>query len=253
MSTESPTFVRTIAQAMPTTCKTIHATGALSHEVLAAVSEYWEHAEISENVNADCVVLTDPIRHKSNAQAALNEYVQSLSDSSWLIIYSDAAYSPSGFAIVLHRCSLKVDEIFAANMNGERVPEIGSVYAGLVAVARRDAYTNSSYAARIAENRKASRERCAEGETLFANGEYMEAARRFAQASTFDFRDAVPQNNLATVMHTLGRSDDAYQHVLAALHRDPTLESARENLRVIAGEIGKSEEAERILSLWGVE
>jgi tetratricopeptide (TPR) repeat protein len=89
------------------------------------------------------------------------------------------------------------------------------------------------------------------GEALFAEGRHQNAMAAFATAVSEYHEEPLFHSNLATALHALDRYDEAWKQTLTALYYDPSLQSARENLRHIAEALGRTDEADRILGLFG--
>ena len=88
------------------------------------------------------------------------------------------------------------------------------------------------------------------GERAFGEGKFERALACFAEAIRLNPHGATHYNNVAVVLHALGRDAEAWDFVLEALHREVGLEAARENLLAIAGSVGRVEEAEELLGLF---
>jgi tetratricopeptide (TPR) repeat protein len=71
------------------------------------------------------------------------------------------------------------------------------------------------------------------GIALGKQKKYDEAMAHYAAALKLDPDSAVAHNNLARILHTLGRLDEAEHHYRAALEIDPKLELAHNNLGIL--------------------
>jgi Flp pilus assembly protein TadD len=90
-----------------------------------------------------------------------------------------------------------------------------------------------------------------EGEEWFAEGDYLKASRCFLKAVKEDRACAVAFNNLAVIFLAMQRPEEAWTYAIEALHLEPYLDTARENLRDVAAVTGRESEAARILELFG--
>jgi tetratricopeptide (TPR) repeat protein len=99
--------------------------------------------------------------------------------------------------------------------------------------------------------REVAQERNAAGEALFAQERYADAAVAFADALREWPYEAVFYNNLAALLWTHGDMEGAWTRAREALHYDPSLEAARNNVRDMAVALGREDEANRLLSLFG--
>ena len=89
------------------------------------------------------------------------------------------------------------------------------------------------------------------GETRFHEGDVLGALKLFAEAVQVWNEDPLLFSNLATALHAIRRSDEAWERLLDSLHLDPDFQVARDNLRMVAATLGRVEEAEHILHLFG--
>jgi Tfp pilus assembly protein PilF len=108
----------------------------------------------------------------------------------------------------------------------------------------------SSYARALAEQKSRADEYNRDGERLFAAGDIQSALARFGEAIKSCPREAIYYNNLAVALHAAGQSEAAWNYALEALHRDCSLDAARENLSNIGAHIDRREEAAEILELF---
>ncbi len=90
-----------------------------------------------------------------------------------------------------------------------------------------------------------------EGEEWFAEGDYLKASRCFLKAVKEDRACAEAFNNLAVIFLAMQRPEEAWTYAIEALHLEPYLDTARENLRDVAAVTGRESEAARILELFG--
>lgn len=122
---------------------------------------------------------------------------------------------------------------------------------GWVVVARRIGSVPGEFGLERKRRRMEAESINAEGEALFERGRTLAAIDKFAAAIDRFNADARYFNNLATGFYAAGDAETAWKHLLEALHIDPTHPVARENLRTVGTALGRDEEAEQILSLWG--
>lgn len=281
-ATRHPNLEPCIMHALPADAKSIYVCGENRDWVRDRLTTARPHANIeNEQIdNADTIILTDPLPHSANAVEIVRRATEQMNPTANAIVcahhghhhdlvmtvesgawapprpHACAAnpsnvYSATGLTVILQRCGLHVTEIIGFDVAGERVDVAGNDACYLVAVAESALGKQSAFAQSAAAAQERAAALLKEGEAMFEAGDAMGAARIFAQAAAADPHDPLPHNNLATVMYTLGRYEEAYRHAYAALHRDPTLVSARGNLSIIAEVLGIEPEADRILALWG--
>ncbi|MFO7973281.1 MAG: hypothetical protein R6V12_01450 [Candidatus Hydrogenedentota bacterium] len=100
------------------------------------------------------------------------------------------------------------------------------------------------------EKRRRALDFNSEGEGWFAEGDSVKASSCFLKAVQEDRACAVAFNNLAVTFLAMDRPDEAWTYVTEALHLDPGLATARDNLRDIAAVLGREDEAEEMLALF---
>lgn len=89
------------------------------------------------------------------------------------------------------------------------------------------------------------------GEERFNAGDFPGSVKDFVAAISIRHDQALYYSNMGTALHALGNNEEAWEQLIKALHFDPHLEITRENLREFAKDLGRIEEAEHILSLFG--
>ncbi|MBN2308320.1 MAG: hypothetical protein JXR94_05080 [Candidatus Hydrogenedentes bacterium] len=119
--------------------------------------------------------------------------------------------------------------------------------------ARRRPPTPGAWGEARQERLRQARAANARGEAFFAEGRHNEAAAEFAAAIALWEQEALFHNNVAATLHAIGRVDEAWKHCITALHFDPNLQSARDNLRELAHALGRTDEAARILNIFGAD
>jgi Flp pilus assembly protein TadD len=106
---------------------------------------------------------------------------------------------------------------------------------------------------RRAEGKHTADEKNRKGEALFRAGEYEAAVKEFAAAVAEFAGETTYLNNLGAALHALGCHEEAWRRLREALYLDPFSQSARDNLRKVAADLGKESEAERLLRLFGAD
>lgn len=277
-----PEFENALARAIPEEHTRIHVEGHADTWVAQCIAAQRENIQWSDKAEAQCIVVADPLEHAPESEQRIQEILDGVAGDTTVIfcayyggqfsaqhaLHSNqwapplpgfvsphhvSDFSAAGFAVLLHRLGLATTALHGIDSMGRTLDELNENCVGFIAVAKQSVRAPGAFADTVRAARSRSAELCARGEEAFAQGDPMAAAGAFARAAAADKTDPIPHNNLATVMHALGRSEEAYRHAYAALHRDPSLASARENIRIIAAEIGRDAEAERILTLWGGE
>ncbi len=152
-------------------------------------------------------------------------------------------FSRRGVEIVFSRADYEPEQWF------EIGDAAGALWGWLVRAQPRPA-TKSPLRAQHDERRAVAAEHNARGEALYAQGDHRGALAAFAQAIGAWNGEAVYFNNMAILLCSLGAYEEAWPRLLDAMHLDPTLQTARENLAALAPIVGKQEEAEELLSLY---
>lgn len=279
-----PEMERALALAVPEGAARIRVLGSRARYTAEALARLHPMAQIDWEGGLgayDAVVLSDPLPHSADAEAGLEEAraligpegaivacayhggvreaeailraglwgVESRSD---VPLTAAGQFSLGGMDILLSRLDLVRDGLVAARESGPRrtgrLTEHVEAFAVRAAV-RRDGPSAFAAAERAALERAEALN--SEGEALFAAGDAAGALAQFAQAIAASPGYAVAHNNLGTALAALGRAEEAYDRVRDALHYDPNLPAARENLRALAGLLGLTNEAERLLGLFG--
>lgn len=214
--------------------------------VSAAASEARAFADAREAPRGsfEAVFLCRSVSPTGSAETALRHAGELLTPDGFLAALFDVecdgapAWCEQGVAVVLSR----------ADLDARTIESCGSC---LLAVAGRRAVQPSVFRQLRDERRARAAALNSRGEHLFERGDVLGALKVFADAVKMWDRDAVCLNNLATALFAGGEAERAWDHVFEALHIDPTLASARENLWVLAAHLGRSGEAEHALALFG--
>ncbi len=191
----------------------------------------------------DAVLLCPLLPHAGSAEITLREAGNLLLPGGILLALFDtvgARWCERGVAVVLSR----------ADLNAQSIEACGSC---LLAVATRRKQQPSLFRQLRNERRARAAELNDRGERLFGAGDTFGALKAFTEAVRTWDREAVYLNNLATALFANGEPERAWDHVFEALHVDPTLPSSRENLRALAVHLGRGDEAEHVLTLFGGE
>lgn len=152
-------------------------------------------------------------------------------------------FSRLGVEITLSRAELIPTEWFD-------VPDAdGAPWGWLVCAAQRPSAPSPRRTERDAR-RDAAAQCNAQGEALFAQGDYRGALNAFALAIGHWNGEAVYFNNMATLLCAMGAHDDAWTRILDAMHLDPSSPNIRENLSTLAHLLGHQAEAETLLALF---
>jgi len=104
-----------------------------------------------------------------------------------------------------------------------------------------------------APERDAAEAANAQGEALLGKGNVNEAIDCFSRAVGHAPDEALYHNNLGTALFESGRPDDAWQRFMDALSIDPDSPVVRDNLRALSAVLARTDEAERILRMFGVD
>jgi Flp pilus assembly protein TadD len=86
---------------------------------------------------------------------------------------------------------------------------------------------------------------------LFDAGDFAAAAAAFTEAITTWHEEALYYNNLGAALVAVNALEGAWNKFLEALHHNPRLDSAWANLQEIAPLLGRTQEAEQLLRLFG--
>jgi hypothetical protein len=235
----------------------------------------------------DAVVFSDPMPHDATAEASLRSAVECLvsggicvagflngagpdgeaahSLGAWVppragmdMPLTAAQYSRRGVSIVLSRLNLaeaSVREIFRPEQRPaweeETGTERGMPPEAWVVCAIPRALTPGPVSAAEAEREHQGAELNRVGEERYGRGELREAEALFRKAVEVAPHSALFRNNLGAVLCAQGQPEHAYEAFLEALHLDPCFQQARDNLRDLAPELGRGDEAERLLRLYG--
>jgi glycosyltransferase involved in cell wall biosynthesis len=237
------------------------------------------------------LVLSDPVPHGGEADAVLStarellapdgmlvaaflhggaaEAQDALSSGLWAPERSGAEsfspwghYSRTGVDLALSRCGFEVHSVHPKTRSrpGDDVAAAMSATEGLGGSAAVDAWIVCArprgkrlgeWGGGRQERRRRAMEANERGERLFAEGSIADAAAAFASAVAECDREAILFNNLGAALYALGRPEEAWRHILTALHFDANLQSARDNLRGVASALGRTEEADHLLRIFG--
>lgn len=274
-----PGLEAALAAAVPARAKRVLVVGRVAGQLADAIRQPCEVQTADDHLNApdgpfDAVVFSEALPHSAVAEEQL-QTARSVLDEGGSVVaaFRNGAgknaleafvsgrwapprkggepptqvggYSPVGIGLVLSRADL---EISAARP----VSETNEVTAWVVTAKPRPARL-SPFGRERQDRRMRAGEANKRGETLYAEGDMTAAAAAFGEAIELWNQDAVYFNNLATALYALGCFDEAWSRAQEALHFDPNLQSARDNLRVIAKELGRLDEAEEILCLFGMD
>ena len=155
-------------------------------------------------------------------------------------------YSPVGIELVFSRAGYDItatEDMLAV----EETTEL----AGWIVVGQPRPQRVSPFGQERRERRLRARALNRKGETQYAAGDYAGAAALFSQAIDLWNEDAVFFNNVSSALFAIGQYDESVLRVRDALHLDPNLHAARENYRAIMTALGRREEAEALLALFG--
>jgi Flp pilus assembly protein TadD len=122
---------------------------------------------------------------------------------------------------------------------------------GWVVCARPRAGSLSAYAEQRRERKRRADLANRIGERRFGKGEYSGAISAFAEAITLCNEEALYFSNLAAALFAVQQVDDAWFRIREAIYLDPNHPTTRANYRMLASALGKLDEAERALSLFG--
>lgn len=203
-------------------------------------------ANAQEARDADVVVLADPLPVGPEAEMLLASVAKHINPEKVVVfaaLKDGSQRCLRGVEIVLSRCGL--DTVSTAPLSGQS--------AGWVVVARSRGEGSGDVGRKQARQRKVAQAANAEGEAAFHAGDLYAAKDAFSYAIAANPRYAAAHSNLGAVLHALGEPHSAWDAVVTALHYDASLESARDNLRALGQVLGRENEAEEILSLWGEE
>jgi tetratricopeptide (TPR) repeat protein len=270
-----PELEPAMARNVPKDAKTILVMGRAAEHVAGAVSSVRPDVDVTMDGTAstggtfDAVLLADPLPHGSAAEETLSRALARTCDGGSIVAaFRDGArkeaaqdlaagrwvparrhgeppsnvgqFCRQGVEVMLSRCDLELASF------SEFSDPAGWVFCGR---ARGDRPSDLGRERR--ERRQAAEEANARGEARYAEGDLAGAAAAFAEAANTDNETGVYFNNLAAALHALGRSDEAWVRLLDAVHLEPDLQSARDNLRAVGSALGRIDEAERILKTFG--
>lgn len=194
------------------------------------------------------IELSEPVPHSGNAEIVLREALKNISEEGCLVaFFPSGSAGKDGFCLtgveaVLSRLDLHAEEITPAERGSSR---------GWTVSARRRPKRVSPRGEARRQRREKAEQLNASGEQLFVGGDIPGAIAAFAEAVATCSDEPVFLNNLGTALDVAGRTEDAWKRIREALHLDPSLASARDNLRVLAIKLGREREADSLLRLYG--
>lgn len=236
---------------------------------------------------ADCIVLARPVPHNDTAEtmmrtaraylegrglilAAFRNALQAsaaeaLAAGHWTPPLPGACsasaldgYSPKGVELLFSRCDLTVAAVREAPATYapddfatlDESARLQNTDYWVVAVVPREAGM-SEFGDRRFWQRQIAEVANRRGELAFQEGDLHGALTAFAEAIREWKNEALYFNNLGAVLQAMGQHEGAWERFVEALHLDPALPSARDNLAAAAPLIGKEAEAKDILGLFG--
>ena len=186
----------------------------------------------------DAVILQWPV--KEQLRETMGQLADCVSEAGTLLLVAPATCTAG-----LARAGFVTDETSQAP---------GGATEDVLAIrARRRPVGPGPWAEKNNMRKEAARQANAEGEQLYAEGRLEEAACAFGAALSAWGGEAVYHTNLGTALYAMGETEKAWRQFQTALHHDPFDASARYNLRAIAPVVGRSEEAERLLAIFGAD
>jgi len=258
-----PDLQRLLVNRVPEDARNVLIIGSATEDVAGALQQsrsdlavtLSQHPETTWRSTYDVVIVAVPTSSVAEVEGALSSAEAAIAPRGTLLVpfasrevfildESHTGIRKRGIEVVLSRHGFVCEDLIDLDAEGDG-------YLGQVAVAvlrkPRPRPTDEANAKPRAEAVDAN----AEGETLFAKGDYAGAAAAFAKAVAAWDGTALLHNNLGASLHALGQSDAAYKRFIHALRCDPRNEAARENLRQVAQNCGRAAEAERVLRLFG--
>ncbi|MCP4642447.1 MAG: hypothetical protein GY851_18525 [bacterium] len=253
----------------------------------ARVESHAQFAGVNPDRLYDAVVLSEPVAHDGAAETLVCAARRHLAPGALLVMafqngrnpeaavdYAEGRWVPPwpgfespnevgqtswpGVELLMSRCDLQIEAHTAlpfspgASAGPGQHNGIDQARAWIVS-ARARPREAGEYGRTRAANRAAAEELNEAGETRFAEGDAVGALGLFAKAARTWAHDARIYNNLAVALHAVGKVDEAWRRVVEALSIDPSFQAARDNLRLLGAEIGREDESNRILDLFGEE
>jgi len=284
-TTRYPEFEPAIVSAIPSDSRRVHVVGRTARFVASAIRNALRAAEVdefqrlsSDGPPCDALVLSDPVGHDSHAASMLSRAGASLAPGGALIAVFRNGASPAalnafmqnewapamphaesptdvgqfsllGVEITLSRSGLEQMASFPVTASpGAASP--GDAL-GWVVCAQPRSRNLSPYAAARNERKRRADLSNRIGERRFAKGNAEGAISAFVEAIQTWNEEALYFSNLAAALFAVQQVDNAWHRIREAIYLDPNHSVARANFRMIAHALGKSDEAERVLSLFG--
>lgn len=157
-------------------------------------------------------------------------------------------HTPAGIEALLSRCDLEPATSLPVHGGDSRNDD--DALGWVTRAAKRDGGPCARQRERAARKARADALN-REGETLFGQGDLRGAVEKFIEAAETLNTEPLYFNNLGAALHAAGRTAEAWDQFVLALHLDPNLPAARENLRAVAAQLGRAEEAAELLTVYG--
>jgi len=275
-----PEIETALSQAVPRSTTTIAVLGASAEHVINRIAHDHPNIHIA-NDNADVIVIADPLPNDETAEHILRDAQTRLAENGAIICaarfgkhesaiaaFEAGTWAPArpgydppipvneytepGLALVLARAGLEAAGLRFVNEDEPVICDApGANTVAIIARAASRAIAPGPYGQAIAAACAEAESLNKQGEHLFEQGDIRAASAKFLAAIRAGREYAIAHNNLGIALQALGQPEDAYARIYRALHLDPNLQSARDNLRDVGQSLGREHEAESILSLWG--
>ncbi len=153
----------------------------------------------------------------------------------------------------LRRARVHSIERFNGSNDGKAAQRVADLIISLMERdGRRLEHPRHPYVTARSERRERAGEYNARGEACFEAGDFDGAVAAFSEAIGEWTENALFFNNLGTALHALGSYELAWDSFVEALHVDPYLDSARQNLMAVGAVLQREDEARALLALFGV-
>ena len=269
-----PSFEHALARAVPVDADRVLVLGENAGYVADAIRVRGGHKSIETRpadpdespTPADAVVLSEPVPPGDEGRKVLRDAADCVVPGGVLVApfrnkataneLDPAGHPYGGLAVILSQAGWVLSSILPAREGLVRECVSSKTTADAeawIVTAKRRSPGPGRFSQALRQRRRQADALNQRGETRFSEGDVEGAAADFTAAIGLWREEAVYFNNLGTALHAIGHDEGAWKTILEALHVDPDLESARENLRVLGNALGRIDEAETILRLFGPE
>ena len=219
------------------------------------------HSAKAEQILASAAQISAPDSHLIAAvwHGGHRDALRHIADGDWaparrhgLATSPVMEYAMNGLDTVLSRAGwIRLSHLALKNGAMVREGQLDPEVVAFVVVAQRRSETASAFFRDRMERMQQAREANERGEALFAQGDIHGSMQEFARAIGLWRQNAVAHNNFGTALSALGQLEPAYERIREALHFNPNLQTARNNLRLVGAQLGREEEVEHLLALFG--